>query len=95
MEILAAICLLLVVIIFYLVYQNRKLKQQAILLSKEAELLREKDFLTKKDLQFLEFTADMYIKYAKDLKIHDPGQHEMIVKELQDIIKKIEPKINS
>jgi len=89
MEVLLAILLLLVVIIFYLVYRNRKLKQQAILLSSEAELL------TKKDLQFLEFTADMYIKYAKDLKIHSPDQHDFIVKELEDIRKKIEPKINS
>jgi hypothetical protein len=89
MKILLAILLLLVGVIFYLVYRNRKLKRQAILLSKEAELL------TKKDLQFLEFTADMYIKYAKELKIHDPGQHEQIVKELEAIRKKIEPKINS
>lgn len=89
MEILLAILLLLVVIIVYLVYQNRKLKRQAILLSKEADLL------SKKDLQFLEFTADMYIKYAKDLKIHSPEQHDFIVKELEDIRKKIDPKINS
>ena len=88
MEILLAI-LLLVVIILYLVYQNRKLKRQAILLSKEAELL------SKKDLQFLEFSADMYIKYAKDLKIHSPEQHEFIVNELEVIRKKIVPKINS
>lgn len=89
MEILLAILLLLVGLILYLVIQNRKLKRQAILLSKEAELL------SKKDLQFLEFTADMYIKYAKDLKIHSPEQHEFIVAELEKIQKKIEPKINS
>jgi thymidylate kinase len=89
MEILLAILLLLVGLIIYLVIQNKKLKQQAILLSKEAE------FLSKKDLQFLEFTADMYIKYAKDLKIHSINEHELIVKELEEIRKKIEPKINS
>lgn len=89
MEILLAISLLLVVIIVYLVYRNRELKRQAILLSKEAELL------TKKDLQYLEFTADMYIKYAKDLKIHSPEQHEFIVKELENIRNKIDSKINS
>lgn len=89
MEILLAILLLLVGLILYLIVRNRKLKQQAILLSKEAELL------SKKDLQFLEFTADMYIKYAKDLKIHSPEQHEFIVAELEKIRKKIEPKINS
>ena len=90
MEILLAILVLLVVLIFYLVYRIRKLKQQAILLSKEAELL------SKKDLQFLEFTADMYIKYAHDLKIiHTKEQHEQIVKELEAIRKKILPKINS
>lgn len=59
------------------------------MLSKEAELL------SKKDLQFLEFTADMYIKYAKDLKIHSPEQHDFIASELEKIRKKIEPKINS
>jgi hypothetical protein len=37
----------------------------------------------------------MYIKYAKDLKIHSPEQHEFIVKELEIIRKKIDPKINS
>lgn len=90
MEILLAILLLLVVIIVYLIIQNRKLKRQAIILSKEGE------FLTKKELQFLEFTADMYIKYAKDLKIHSKEQHEFIVGELERIRKeKLFPKINS
>jgi len=35
-----------------------------------------------KDLQFLEFTVDMYIKYAKDFGIHSETQHEKIVTEL-------------
>jgi len=90
MEILLAISLLLVVLIIYLIIQNRKLKRQAILLSKEA------NFLTKKELEFLEFTVDMYIKYAKDLDIHSKEQHDFIVSELEKIRKeKLLPKINS
>lgn len=90
MEILLAILLLLVVLIVYLLIQNRKLKRQAILLSKDL------NFLTKKEIQFLEFTADMYIKYAKDLKIHSKDEHEIIVAELKKIIEeKLLPKINS
>jgi flagellar basal body-associated protein FliL len=38
-----------------------------------------------KDLQFLEFTVDMYIKYAKDLNIYSESQHDYIVKELERI----------
>ena len=88
MEILLAILLLLVVIILYLIYRNRKLKRQAIILSKEAK------FLNKKELEFLEFTADMYIKYAKDLNIHSKEQHAFISGELERIInEKLIPKI--
>lgn len=90
MEILLAISLLLVVLIIYLIIQNRKLKQQAILLSKEL------DFMNKKEWEFLEFTVDMYIKYAKDLDIHSKEQHDFIVSELERIRKeKLLPKINS
>lgn len=90
MEILLAILLLLVVLIIYLIIQNRKLNRQAILLSKEA------NFLTKKELEFLEFTVDMYIKYAKDLDIHSKEQHDFIASELERIRKeKLLPKINS
>jgi hypothetical protein len=87
MEILLAIVLLLVGLVIYLIDKNKKLNKQVIILSKELE------FLSKKDLEFLEFTADMYIKYAKDLKIHSKDQHEFIVKELEEIIEKIKPKI--
>lgn len=88
MKILLAILLLLVVLIIYLLIRNRKLKRQAILLSKEF------NYFTKKDLEFLEFTADMYIKYAKDLNIHSKEEHEFIVGELQKIINdKLIPKI--
>jgi hypothetical protein len=90
MEILLAILLLLVVLIIYLIIQNRKLKQQAITLSKEAL------FLPKKDVEFIEFTVDMYIKYAKDLDIHSKEQHEFIVNELERIREdKLIPKIKN
>jgi len=90
MKILLAILLLLVVLVIYLLIKNRKLKQQAILLSKKSNLL------TKKELEFLEFTADMYIKYAKDLNIHSKEQHDFIVGELERIRnEKLFPMINS
>jgi hypothetical protein len=38
-----------------------------------------------KDIEFLEFTVDMYIKYAKDLNIYSAEQHEFIVQELERI----------
>ena len=41
--------------------------------------------ISSKDLQFIEFTVDMYIKYAKDLDICSKEQHEYIVKELERI----------
>lgn len=93
MEILLAILVLLVVLIIYLIIQNRnqnrKLKQQAIILSREA------NFLEKKELEFLEFTVDMYIKYSKDLDIHSKEQHEFIVCELEKIREKLISKINN
>lgn len=89
MEILVAILLLLVILIIYFLIQNRKLKRQAIIFSKES------NFLTKKEMEFLEFTADMYIKYAKDLKIHSKDEHEFIVGELEKIREKLITKINS
>lgn len=83
MEILLAILLLLVVLIVYLIIQNKKLKQQAITLSKEGL------FLKKKEIEFIEFTVDMYIKYSEELDIHSKDQHEFIVAELERIRKEI------
>lgn len=41
--------------------------------------------ISEKDLKFLEFSVDMYIKYAKDLNIYSESQHDYIVKELERI----------
>lgn len=38
-----------------------------------------------KDLKFIDFTVEMYIKYSKDLDIHSGEQHDYIVKELERI----------
>lgn len=89
MEILLAILLLLVVITVFLwiklkkeIKEKEELKQQAI-------------FLSKKDLEFLEFAADMYIKYSEELKIYSPEQHKFIIDELERIRKILVEKINS
>lgn len=56
-------------------------------LSKEKKKIvkLENEKISSKDLQFIEFTVDMYIKYAKDLDICSKEQHEYIVKELERI----------
>lgn len=33
-------------------------------------------FIPDKDKEFIEFTIDMYIRYAEDLDIHSPNQHK-------------------
>lgn len=38
-----------------------------------------------KDLKFIDFTVDMYIKYSKDLDIHSGEQHDYIITELERI----------
>ena len=76
MEILLAICLLLALLTIGFLFfrlkkvdeEKRKLKEQAI-------------FLSKIDLEFLEFAADMYVKYSEELKIHSKEQHEILLKE--------------
>lgn len=50
---------------------------------KLAELISKQ--IPAKDLQFLEFTVDMYVKYAKDLNIYSESQHDYIVNELERI----------
>lgn len=90
MEILLAICLLLALLTIGFLFflwkkkdeENTKLKQQAI-------------FLSKKDLEFLEFAADMYVKYSEELKIHSKEQHEYLIAEIERVRKNIELKINS
>jgi wyosine [tRNA(Phe)-imidazoG37] synthetase (radical SAM superfamily) len=90
MEILLAILsLLLGGLVCYLLYLIKKLKKDSDNLKHQAI------FLSKKDLEFLEFTADMYIKYSKELNIHSKEQHDYIVSELERIIKILNEKINS
>jgi hypothetical protein len=89
MEILLAILLLLVVIAVLLWIKVRKLTKA------NKELEQQAIFLSKKDLEFLEFAADMYIKYSHELKIHSKEQHEFIIAELERIRKIIEARINS
>jgi hypothetical protein len=44
--------------------------------------------LSKKEKEFIEFAVNMYIKYAEELEITSPEQHEYIVKELEKIKKR-------
>ena len=47
--------------------------------------LKKSTFIPDKDKEFIEFTIDMYIQYAKDLDIHSPQQHKKIVEQLERI----------
>lgn len=47
--------------------------------------IRKSTFIPDKDKEFIEFTIDMYIQYAKDLDIHSPQQHKKIITELERI----------
>jgi len=44
--------------------------------------------LSKKEKEFIEFAVNMYIKYAEELEITSPEQHEYIVTELKKIKKR-------
>ncbi len=48
----------------------------------------EKEKISTKDLKFIDFTIEMYIKYSKDLDIHSGEQHDYIIKELERIREK-------
>lgn len=54
---------------------------------KKARKKIESKKIPEKDLKFIEFTVDMYIKYSKDLDIHSEEQHDFIIKELERIRK--------
>jgi hypothetical protein len=45
--------------------------------------------VTKKDVEFIEFTIDMYIKYAEKLEINSKKEHDKICLELERIKKNI------
>ena len=49
------------------------------------QYIRKSTFIPDKDKEFIDFTIDMYIQYAKDLNIHSPKQHEKIVERLEEI----------
>ena len=44
--------------------------------------------LSKKEKEFIEFAVNMYIKYAEELEITSPEQHEYLVSELEKIKKR-------
>ena len=90
MEILLIIAILLVgVTIFFLL---KRIKDQ----KKENELLKQQAILlSKRDLEFLEFAADMYVKYSIELKIHSKEQHEYLIAELDRVRKILEEKIKT
>lgn len=44
--------------------------------------------IDKKEKDFILFTIDMYIDFAKDLNIHSEQQHEIIINELKLIKEK-------
>ena len=48
-------------------------------------ILKKTTFIGKRDKDFLLFTIDMYIDYAKDLNINSETEHDNIVKELNRI----------
>lgn len=50
--------------------------------------MKKSTFISDKDKEFIDFTIDMYIQYAKDLDIHSPKQHQKIVEKLKDIKRK-------
>lgn len=78
---LIIIVIICIVWILLLIKKHNKIAKSLL---NEIDNLK-KSNLSNKDLQFLEFTVDMYIKYAKDLDIHSKEQHEYIVKELERI----------
>ena len=51
-------------------------------------LLKKTKYITNTDKEFIKFTIDMYIEYAKELEIHSEKQHEKIVKQLEKIKKR-------
>lgn len=44
--------------------------------------------LSKKEKEFIEFAVNMYIKYAEELNITSPEEHEYLVNELEKIKKR-------
>lgn len=68
----------------YLYHKLKKEKKEKAVLQENLDRLLGKQ-IDSKDIKFLEFSVDMYIKYAKDLDIYSKDQHEYIVTELERI----------
>jgi len=85
MLIFLLICI--IVLICSIAYLYIKLKSEKENKRKiEVEKLKlEKEKFSEKDLKFIEFTVDMYIKYSKEFGIHSNDQHEYIIGELERI----------
>ena len=49
------------------------------------KLINKATYLSKKEKEFLEFAVDMYINYSKELNIHSPEEHDIIVRNLEKI----------
>ena len=52
------------------------------------KLIKKTTYLPDKDKEIIDFTIEMYIKYAKDLDIQSEEQHDLLVKELNRIKEK-------
>ncbi len=76
--------IILIIAAGIITYLKLRFEKRVAALKKEIEELKDKK-IPDKDIQYLEFTVDMYIKYAKDLDIHSEEQHEYIVQELERI----------
>ena len=48
-------------------------------------ILKKQRIISDEDKEYITFVIDMYIDYAKELKIHSEKQHDIIVKRLKKI----------
>ena len=51
-------------------------------------LVKKITIISEKEKEFIEFAINMYIKYAEELEITSPEEHDYIVKELEKIRKR-------
>ncbi len=77
------ICIIICCVVVICFLKQKYKKEKKSLLNEINDIKKSK--ISDKDLQFLEFTVDMYIKYAEELDINSKEQHEFIVKELERI----------
>ena len=48
-------------------------------------LFKKMEYINDSDKEYINFVIDMYIDYAKELKIHSEKQHNIIVQRLKKI----------